>query len=128
MGFVALPTVPLAGDGERLPSWSRPSDVDFLAVDGAGRLREAGRLESSAPVRDLDQGYEAALDGEPDKDSIPGYSCEVSCVDWYGNSRPIFTDGRIFALVATELIEGRLVDGRVMEVRRLDLARSAPGH
>ena len=42
----------------------------------------------------------------------PAIACEVSCIDWYGNSRPIFTDGRIFALTGTELIEGRIFDGR----------------
>jgi hypothetical protein len=51
----------------------------------------------------------------------PGYRCEVSCVDWYGNSRPIFTGGRIFALMGTELVEGRLDGGRMSEIGRLDL-------
>ena len=55
-------------------------------------------------------------------DGIPGYSCEVSCIDWYGNSRPIFTDGRVFALTGTELIEGRIVEGEIREVQRLNIA------
>ena len=50
-----------------------------------------------------------------------GYRCEVSCVDWYGNSRPIFTGGRIFALMGTDLVEGRLAGGRMSEAGRLDL-------
>jgi len=126
-GLIALPTVPLAADGERTSSWSRPSDIDFLSIDAAGRLRGAGRLDTAARERNWERGNQSGLDGEPDQDDIPGYSCEVSCVDWYGNSRPIFSEGRIFALVATELIEGRLENGRIVEVRRLDLARTRPG-
>lgn len=55
------------------------------------------------------------------KRPAPGYSCAVSCVDWYGNSRPIFTDGRIFALMATEIAEGRMQRGEIAEVQRLNL-------
>jgi hypothetical protein len=39
-----------------------------------------------------------------------------------GNSRPIFTDGRIFGLSGAELIEGRVENGRIREVRRLNFA------
>ncbi len=46
----------------------------------------------------------------------------MSCVDWYGNSRPVFTDGRIFALTGTEMIEGRIDGGRIREVQRLNIA------
>ena len=66
----------------------------------------------------------SGIDGEPEQDNIPGYSCEVSCTDWYGNSRPVFTDGRVFGLSGTELIEGRLVAGRIRELRRLNIALS----
>ncbi len=34
--------------------------------------------------------------------------CTVSCVDWYGNARPIFYKGRVFALLGYELVEGKL--------------------
>jgi len=44
-------------------------------------------------------------------------SCEVSCVDWYGNTRPIFLRDRIFALMGDELAElSRQADGRLAEV------------
>lgn len=36
--------------------------------------------------------------------------CVSSCYDWYGNARPIFYDGRIFALLGYELLEGQLVE------------------
>jgi hypothetical protein len=123
-GLLALPTVPLAGDGERTPYWSRPSDMDFLRVARDGSIAESGRLETHYGVTDPDAVSRPDQDGEPDEDNIPGYSCEVSCTDWYGNSRPIFTDGRIFALLATELIEGRVTGGRISEVQRLDFARA----
>jgi hypothetical protein len=45
----------------------------------------------------------------------------VSCVDWYGNARPIFIGSRIFAVTGTEIIEGRLAEGKVVEVRRVNL-------
>jgi hypothetical protein len=44
----------------------------------------------------------------------------------YGNSRPIFTGGRVFALIGTEMVEGRVDDGRIREIRRLDIT-TKPG-
>jgi hypothetical protein len=121
---MALPTTRRASMKRHSPSWSWPSDLAFLSADAAGRLELAGRLDSSLPP--FDESRDDA-DGEPDEDDIPGYSCEVSCTDWYGNSRPIFSEGRIFALTAGELIEGRLEGGRVREIRRLDFLRTPPG-
>jgi hypothetical protein len=46
--------------------------------------------------------------------------CRASCVDWYGNARPIFLRGRIFALLGYELVEGRIDDGTMRETRRLN--------
>ena len=46
--------------------------------------------------------------------------CRVSCIDWYGASRPIFLRGRVFALMGYELVEGREEGGRIREVARLD--------
>jgi len=50
--------------------------------------------------------------------------CKASCVDWYGNARPIFLGERVFALLGYELVEGRLMDGpwqreRIEERRRV---------
>jgi hypothetical protein len=47
--------------------------------------------------------------------------CRASCVDWYGNSRPLFIRGRIFALMGYEIVEGELRAGRIQELRRVDL-------
>ena len=49
-------------------------------------------------------------------------ACRASCVDWYGNARPLFLHGRVFALLGYELVEGRLDDGRMRELRRVSYA------
>jgi hypothetical protein len=53
--------------------------------------------------------------------------CRASCVDWYGNARPIFAKGRIFALLGYDLVEGRIDDeggraSRLSERTRLNFA------
>jgi hypothetical protein len=48
--------------------------------------------------------------------------CQASCVDWYGNARPIFWRGRIFALLGYELVEGQLANGRIRETARTNFA------
>ena len=49
-------------------------------------------------------------------------ACRASCVDWYGNSQPLFLRGRVIALLGYELVEGRLQDGRMQEARRVNYA------
>jgi hypothetical protein len=46
--------------------------------------------------------------------------CRASCVDWYGNSRPLFIRNRVYALMGYELVEGRAAGGRIAELRRVD--------
>ncbi len=48
--------------------------------------------------------------------------CRASCVDWYGNARPLFLRGRIFALLGYEIVEGSVDDGRIRETRRINFA------
>ena len=43
--------------------------------------------------------------------------CEVSCVDWYGNARPLFIGDRVLALLGYEVVEG-IVDGDNLGERR----------
>jgi len=50
--------------------------------------------------------------------------CRASCVDWYGNSRPLFIRNRVFALMGYELVEGRVAGGGIAEVARVDYARA----
>jgi hypothetical protein len=55
--------------------------------------------------------------------------CVASCVDWYGNARPIFTGGRTFALMGYELVEGDVSRTAIAETGRISFegAHSAPG-
>jgi hypothetical protein len=101
--LLGIPTVPRSNDAQRWWFRSGASDLSFVSLGTDGRLSAAG---------DLLRGEETGGD----------YECEASCVDWYGNSRPIFTGGRIFALTGTELIEGTLTGRQVRELRRLDIA------
>jgi hypothetical protein len=48
--------------------------------------------------------------------------CRASCVDWYGNARPIFAKGRVFALMGYELVEGRVASKSITETARLSFA------
>jgi len=49
-------------------------------------------------------------------------ACKASCVDWYGNARPIFIGSRVFALLGYELVEGRVDAEAITERRRADFA------
>jgi len=49
-------------------------------------------------------------------------ACRASCVDWYGNSRPLFVRKRVFALMGYEIVEGRVLENRIAEVRRVSYA------
>ena len=54
-------------------------------------------------------------------------ACQASCVDWYGNARPIFLGDRVFALLGYELVEGRRDGRNISERRRVNFAPTAPG-
>lgn len=112
-GMMGLPTISGENRSSRAAWRSSSSDVSFLTVDRDGDLHPVGELEHRFRYARSDA----------DEDGIPGYKCEVSCIDWYGNSRPIFTDGRIFALTGTELIEGRISGRAIFEVQRINIAR-----
>jgi hypothetical protein len=60
------------------------------------------------------------LGAESDKAVNDG--CRASCVDWYGNSRPLFLRGRVLALLGYEIVEGSFQDGRMRELRRINYA------
>lgn len=49
-------------------------------------------------------------------------ACRASCVDWYGNARPIFVRGRVLALLGYEIVEGQLGYDRMRELRRISYA------
>jgi hypothetical protein len=77
------------------------AEILFLDVRALA-LRELGALASSPGAGTDDQ-------------------CVTSCVDWYGNARPIFHRDRVFALLCYELVEGRLDDRSIRETRRVDM-------
>ena len=52
--------------------------------------------------------------------SVTTDNCRASCVDWYGNARPLFLRNRVFALLGYELVEGTVDDGRIREMRRVN--------
>jgi hypothetical protein len=56
-------------------------------------------------------------------------ACRASCVDWYGNARPIFLGDRVFALLGYEIVEGSLAGRgrteRIDERRRISFAPGA---
>ncbi|MFY8062025.1 MAG: hypothetical protein ACOVMK_10870, partial [Arenimonas sp.] len=60
-----------------------------------------------------DLGLLVAAPDKPQDDA-----CQASCVDWYGNARPIFVGDRVYALMGYELIEGRVYDEALVELRR----------
>lgn len=65
------------------------------------------------------------LSSSPDKGPAMNDGCTASCVDWYGNARPIFLRGRVFALLGYEIVEGDASGARIREVRRVDYSPRA---
>ncbi len=78
-----------------------PADISFVGYDQTGFTFDSGKLVSSSTP-----------------DSMKS-KCQVSCVDWYGNSRPFFVGDRIFGLTGDELIEAKLSGRKVSEIRRI---------
>lgn len=102
-GILGLPVVRYMPetDGEE-PLFYETADMAYLRRR-EGRLSQAGLL-ASRPAAAQDDG------------------CVVSCVDWYGNARPIFIGGRVFALLGYELVEGQVRGDRIREIRRVSFA------
>ena len=107
-GIMGLPTTRRVKDSGR--EWWRSvgSDVSFVTADSSGNLASAG------PIKGLEDNVHE------------DYECEMSCVDWYGNTRPVFIDGRIFALIGTELAEGTLSGGKIYELGRVNISEPLP--
>jgi len=102
-GLMGIPTMQKPEGAGRWWWNSVSSNVSFVALSPAKDMSNIGKLS-------------------PAEDAVhEAYACDVSCIDWYGNSRPIFTNGRIFALAATELVEGNVIAGRMSERARVNL-------
>lgn len=54
------------------------------------------------------------------KNSNNNDGCRASCVDWYGNARPLFVKNRVFALLGYEIVEGDVGRERIHELRRIN--------
>lgn len=109
----------MQGDNRTHGFFYRPTDafqgvvgLPVLSPDGAAvmflknsrlKLTSLGKLDSKASSRIDD-------------------ACKASCVDWYGNARPIFIGDRAYALMGYELVEGRFVSGKIKEQRRVNFA------
>lgn len=102
-GLIGLPTSGNRDRAERGWSDSESSQISFVAIHPDKSLGSAGALAPAPRERRI------------------AYRCDISCIDWYGNSRPIFTGGRIFALMDTDLVEGTMAGGRIAESARIDL-------
>jgi hypothetical protein len=76
--------------------------------------------------RGLDFRPLGALSAQATRGGAADDGCKASCVDWYGNARPLFLGERVFALMGYELVEGRLQGRgeaeRVVERRRASFA------
>jgi hypothetical protein len=66
--------------------------------------------------------FEEAGELTAQSDKAVDDACRASCVDWYGNSRPIFVQGRVLALMGYEIVEGTMGGGRMRELRRVNYA------
>ena len=106
----------------------RDSGILGLPIRGEGAPGYAHLRQGSAsilflrnrPARFEELGELAAAAGGSGDDG-----CRASCVDWYGNARPLFLRGRIFALLGYEIVEGRLEGGAIRESRRISYAPRA---
>jgi hypothetical protein len=95
--------LPVRASGESGWKHLNEDSIAVLYLENTGRdFKELGVLAG------------AVEDEEPDDD------CVASCVDWYGNSRPIFLRDRVFALIGYELVEGTFRNGRIRVARRID--------
>lgn len=101
-GMLGLPVTRDLGNAPVARFLGSGSAIAYLRRD-ARRFTPAGELIANA---------EGARDD----------ACKASCVDWYGNARPIFLNGRIFALMGYELVEGRVSGGLIGERARIDFA------
>ena len=102
--------------------------LDIETAEGKTWKRENGiyyDLEPTTKIlytqlgNDLTMKELGALEGSKEAIWTNNDDCKMSCVDWYGSSRPIFWDDRIFSLIKYELIEGVLKNEEISEVSRI---------
>lgn len=110
------------------PDADSPDGLDGimgLPVGRPSRGLHASLFQSSAAMVFLgrhDRRFSGLGELAADDSNAVDDGCVASCVDWYGNARPIFVGGRIFALMGYELVEGRVTGGKIRELRRVSYA------
>ncbi len=96
-----------------------------LPISVPGRAGYRHLFESSAAIlflRNDSLHFEVVGELAARSDRAIDDACRASCVDWYGNARPLFVRGRVLALLGYEIVEGTLADGRMRELRRVSYA------
>jgi hypothetical protein len=99
-----------------------------LPVRGPGRPGYEHLFRESASIlflRNTGSRFDALGTLRASEEGATDDACKASCVDWYGNARPLFFRGRIFALLGYELVEGGLRTGGIQELRRVSFAPRA---
>ena len=96
-----------------------------LPIVGAGRAGSRQLTEGSASVMFLRNdalmlSEMGELSAKPE--AARNDNCKASCVDWYGNARPLFLKNRVFALMGYEIVEGRIAGDGIGEMRRINFA------
>ena len=101
-GLVGLPIVGAGATAAR--QLHRASAAMLYLRESGLRFAELGTLAATPGGSRIDDG------------------CQASCVDWYGNSRPLFVGERVFALMGYEIVEGRVQGERIREIGRVNFA------
>jgi beta propeller domain-containing protein len=111
---------------------AQSDDAGLVGLPVIGGGRAAGRQlrhESAAVLFLRNQSLRltelGALDSRPSTGADD--ACRASCVDWYGNSRPIFVGNRVFALMGYEIVEGAVNGSRLAETRRISFSPETDG-
>ena len=87
-GRLGLPVI----NGQHFDWTNQSSAIAFFRVNQAGEITKWGE----------------AISGDQSE-----LSCSSSCVDWYGNTRPLFLKNRVYALMGGEVTEYLVNDGEV---------------
>lgn len=115
------------GDDRTHGFFYRPDDAAGGVLGLPIQRRDARGAEDAAVLylrnRDLRLSRLGTLDAQRTRFGEDG--CRASCMDWYGNARPIFVGDRVFALLGYELVEGRVDAARIVERRRVDFTPAA---
>ena len=108
--------------------------LPVLRPEAPGRYGVYGGGHGSAAVlylRQRDLAFQPLGQLQAQPQAARDDACKASCVDWYGNARPIFLGARVFALLGYELVEGQLQRDawreRIEERRRISFAPAALG-